>query len=182
MWQLPCISHFADIRPDGHLLWLIGSITNTASSYAAVDHLNCLSRCTWESRRRWFEAAEEAARGQGGYLLSKQACALTADVQSAFCARTWAAVLILSVAVVDAALRETEAVGFRGGTKALIDTAVANPTLHEIRDRRNRLVHVDLDRPALTVDQQWEDRDALEQEARRAVELMFEAFYISPCK
>jgi hypothetical protein len=49
-----------------------------------------------------------------------------------------------------------------------------------MRKRRNALVHPDPDAPALTVDQQWEDRAAMETEARQAVELMFEAFYIGP--
>jgi hypothetical protein len=84
------------------------------------------------------------------------------------------------MAVVDAALRETECPGFKGKTKRLIQAAGANRKLQEVRKRRNALVHVDPDVPGLTVDQQWADRATIEAQAREAVELMFEAFYIGP--
>jgi hypothetical protein len=145
-----------------------------------MDHLECPSPDAWNERRDWFEAVDERCRGEASYFVSEQACALTADVQCAFCAGAWGAVVILAMCVVDGALRETELPGFRGNTKELLDAADANPQLQDLRRRRNALVHVDADQPALTVDQQWCNRAELEQEARRAVELMFEAFYIGP--
>jgi hypothetical protein len=39
---------------------------------------------------------------------------------------------------------------------------------------------VEEEKPALTVEQQWTERDKLEKEAREAIELMFEAFFLSP--
>ena len=113
-------------------------------------------------------------------MVSEQACALTADVQARFCAGAWAAVIIVAMAVVDAALRETECPGFQGNSKKLIEAAGANDRLQKVRKRRNALVHLNPDLPALTVDQQWGDRATLETQAREAVELMFEAFYIGP--
>jgi len=83
------------------------------------------------------------------------------------------------MAVVDAALRETDVPGFEGNTAQLIEAAGANQELQSLRRRRNALVHVRPENPAITVDEQWADRNQLEAEARRAVELMFEAFYIS---
>ncbi|OPY65050.1 MAG: hypothetical protein A4E57_03317 [Syntrophorhabdaceae bacterium PtaU1.Bin034] len=145
-----------------------------------MEHIEYPSRQTWEQRREWFESVEEKARGDGSYIVSEQACALTADVQSAFCAGAWIGVIILSMAVVDAALRETEVPGFTGNIKKLLEAANANPRLHAMRERRNALVHVNPDNPALTVDQQWTERDKLEEQAKEAVELMFEAFYIGP--
>ena len=145
-----------------------------------MEHLEHPSKELWEKRRAWFESVEEKARGKGNYLVSEQACALTAEVQAAFCAGAWAGVIILVIAVIDAALRETEVPGFKGNVKKLIEASDANPKLQRIRERRNVLVHVDPDNPALTVDQQWCERDKLEAEDREAVKLMFEAFYISP--
>lgn len=145
-----------------------------------MDHIEHPPQQLWDERRRWFEAVEERARGEGSYLVSEQACALTADVQAAFCAGAWGAVVILVICVVDAALRETELPGFRGNTKDLLEAAGTNPELQALRRRRNSLVHVNPEAPGLTVDQQWADRAQLEIEARRAVELMFEAFYIGP--
>lgn len=145
-----------------------------------MEHIEYPSRQTWDQRREWFESIEEKTRGEGSYLVSEQACALTADVESAFCAGAWVGVIILSMAVVDAALRETEVQGFTGNTKKLLQAANANPRLQVIRERRNALVHVNPDNPALTVDQQWTERDRLEGDAREAVELMFETFYTGP--
>jgi len=145
-----------------------------------MDHLEHPALDVWKSRRDWFESTELRARGEGSYLVSEQACALAADVQACFCAGAWAAVIIVAMAVVDAALRETECPGFEGDTKKLIQAAGANHKLQELRKRRNALVHVDPDAPGLTVDQQWADRATLEAQAREAVELMFEAFYIGP--
>lgn len=145
-----------------------------------MDHLDYPKKELWEERRRWFEAVEELARGEGSYAVSEQACALTAEIQATFCAGAWGAVIILAICVVDAALRETEVPGFEGNTKKLIDAANANPELQALRCRRNALVHVDPENPGLTIDQLWTERAALESEAKRAVELMFEAFYFSP--
>lgn len=145
-----------------------------------MDHLEHPSLELWIDRRAFFEAVEARMRGDGSYLVSEQACALTADVQAAFCAGAWVAVQVLALAVVDASLRETEAPGFTGNTAAIIDECSASPRLHDVRRRRNRLVHLDPVNPAITVDQQWADRATLEAQAREAVELMFEAFYHSP--
>jgi hypothetical protein len=145
-----------------------------------MDHLEHPSRDTWEQRRAWFENVEEGARGGGSFLVSEQACALTADVQAAFCAGAWAAVIVLAMAVVDAALREVEVPGLSGNTKDLIAAAGANHNLQTLRLHRNALVHVNPVQPALTVDGQWTDRAELEREACSAVRSMFEAFYLSP--
>jgi hypothetical protein len=145
-----------------------------------MDHIEHPSRDTWDQRRAWFELAEQVARGEGSFLLSEQACALTADVLAAFCAGAWAAVVILAMAVVDASLREIEVPGFSGSTKDLIAAAGANGELQVLRARRNALVHVHPGTPALTVENQWADRAKLEREARSAIRLMFEVFYLSP--
>ena len=145
-----------------------------------MDQTEHPSRKTWRDRQDWFWLTEELARGEGSYLLSEQACALTADIQAAFCAGAWIAAIVLSTAAMDAVLREVELPGFAGNTKALVDATTSDPRLHALRKRRNALVHVDPEEPGITVDQQWANRPALEAEARTAIELMFEVFYLSP--
>jgi hypothetical protein len=145
-----------------------------------MDHLDPPSAELWESRRAWFEVVEDKSRGEGSYLLSEQACALTAEVQACFCTGAWLGVIVLAAVVVDAALRETELPGFNGNSRDLIAQTGADPRLQKLRKRRNALVHVSQDNPAITVDQQWVDRTGLEAEAREAVTLMFGAFYFSP--
>ena len=134
----------------------------------------------WETRRRWFEEIGESYEGRGTYIVSDQACALIGEVQTAFCAGAWVAVIVLAMAVIDAQLRETEVPGFTGNTRQLLIAADANPDLQRLRERRNVITHIDPENPALTVDQQWANRTELEQEARQAIKLMFEAFYIGP--
>jgi len=145
-----------------------------------MDHLEYPKKEAWEERRRWFESVEEEYRGNDSYLVSEQACALIAEVQSVFCAGAWIAVSILSLSAIDSQLRETESPDFKGNTKKLLTSSGVNPKLQKLRIRRNSLVHIDIDNPAITVDQQWSNRKELEAEAKNAVRLMFEAFYISP--
>jgi hypothetical protein len=128
----------------------------------------------WEERRDWFEQRAEPP-DEGGYLLSEQACALTADLQCAFCAGAWIAVIVLAAAAIDAHLHDAE--GFSGNAKRAIDLDGADPQLHNLRMRRNTLIHADPDRPAITVDQQWSERLRLEEDARLYVELVFRVFY-----
>jgi hypothetical protein len=135
---------------------------------------------TWERRQRWFDELGDSIQGEGSYLVNEQACALIGEVQTCFCAGAWIAVIVLVLAVVDAQLRETELPDFEGSTQELIEQTQANPELQRLRRRRNAIIHINADSPAVTVDQQWANREELEQEARRAVDLMFEAFYMSP--
>lgn len=87
----------------------------------------------------------------------------------------------MAMAVVDAQLRETGIdFDFKGSAKQLIEVAQANPEPQEMRRRRNALIHVNPDNPAITVDEQWTDRNNLEKEARKAVRLMFEVFFMNP--
>ncbi len=144
-----------------------------------MNHLDYPNIEIWQERQQWFENEIEVAQGQGSYLLSEQACALTAEVQATFCSGAWAAVLILAATVVEAQLRE-EITDFKGNAKGLIDAAGGEPQLHWLRRRRNSLVHANPDKPALTVDQQWTERDELEREAREAVRLMLDALFMSP--
>ena len=145
-----------------------------------MNYLEHPNRESWKSRQRWFEELAESCQGQGSYFVSEQACALIGEVQTAFCAGAWIAVIVLAMTVVDAQLREIELPDFTGNTQQLISVAEANPDLQRLRQRRNSIIHIDPENPAITVDQQWGNRKELEEEARQAVKLMFEAFYMSP--
>ncbi|MBA7475231.1 hypothetical protein ES707_10597 [subsurface metagenome] len=84
------------------------------------------------------------------------------------------------MAVIDAQLRETELLEFKGSTKKLLASINASPELQKLRERRNAIIHIDPENPAITVDQQWANRAILELEAKQAIRLMFETFYMSP--
>jgi hypothetical protein len=145
-----------------------------------MDHLEYPSKPIWDERRSWVESLAEPPTAWGGYSISEQAAALSADVQAAFCAGAWAAVVVLGAAVIDAQLREDAIPGFAGNGKDLMTAVGLDARFQDLRKRRNALVHVKPDNPALTVDSQWDDRLSLEREARAAVQLMFEAFYLDP--
>lgn len=120
----------------------------------------------------WFEGREAASARSGAPAPSEQACALMLDLQATFCAGAWAAVVILSAAIVDSQGREARALT---GSKDV--PGVARSELRWLRDLRNRLVHEDRTKPVLTVDDQWLRRDRWERHARRAVEAAFAALY-----
>jgi hypothetical protein len=140
-------------------------------------HLEHPSNEMWELRRDWFEQKAEPP-DDGGYLLGEQASAVVVDLQCAFCAGAWIAVVVLAAAAIDAQFHDAE--GFTGNAKRAIDEAGADLQLHTLRKRRNALIHSDPDSPAITVDQQWSERVGLEEDARLAVELVFRVFYANP--
>ena len=145
-----------------------------------MNWLEIPNREAWQRRQQWFDELGDSIQGKGSYFVSEQACALIGEVRTCFCAGAWIAVIVLVLAVVDAQLRETELPEFKGSTQKLLKDAQANPKLQRLRKRRNAIIHITTDNPAITVDQQWANQEKLEQEARRAIELMFEAFYMSP--
>ncbi len=136
---------------------------------------------SWGSRLAWFESAYESFLNRGGgYAIGDQASALLGDVQIAFCAGAWISVVVMALAVVDAQLRETELPDFNGSTQKLLNTLGLGQRLEWLRRRRNELVHLHIERPGISLDQQWSRQPELEGDARKAVELMFEAFFSNP--
>lgn len=145
-----------------------------------MEHLELPSQEVWNSRKEWFENLVLEYEEKGSHLVSEQACALIAEVESCFCVGAWISVIILAFTVIDAQLRETELPGIRVNSKKLLEMLGFDLRFQQLRLRRNQLVHTDIDTPAITVDQQWNQRKRLEEEARDAVNLMLEAFFSNP--
>jgi hypothetical protein len=143
-----------------------------------MEHIEYPAPEVWGKRRNWFEHLAEPEHG--AYLLGEQSSALVGDIQSVFCAGAWLAVIILAAAAIDGHLREVELPGAKGNAQKLIDQGGGDSRLHYLRKRRNALVHVSPISTAITIDQQWADRNQLEQEARSAVQVMFEVMYAFP--
>ncbi|TRX00238.1 hypothetical protein [Candidatus Methylobacter oryzae] len=142
-----------------------------------MEHLEYPTIDQWEARRKWFEAHIFHYEELGSYLVGEQASALISEVQACFCAGAWVAVIILSFAVIEANLQETSGSSKRLRAVELLKEQGFTAAFDQLRQRRNTLIHTNPDRPAITIDQQWDDRPALETEARDAVGLMFQAFY-----
>lgn len=145
-----------------------------------MEHLEYPSKEIWNLRRDWFEDLLFKHEGRGSFLVSEQACALIAEAQSCFCAGAWVSVIILCFTVVETQLKETEIPDFKGSSKQLLEILDFDEKFQQLRMRRNRLVHLDIANPAITVDQQWEDREKLQKEAEDAIQIMMEAFFSNP--
>ena len=125
------------------------------------------SKENWEARKLWFESLGDSfVNEHASYGLSDQACALVGEVQTAFCAGAWITVLVMAIAVAESHFGEF---GYSDFTD--------NPTLHNLRKRRNSIVHFQAKHPGVGLDQQWLNRTQLETEAKEAIRLMFEVFY-----
>lgn len=142
-----------------------------------MEYLGSPTAETWNARRSWFESQLLAFEERGSYMVSEQASALVGEVQACYCAGAWVAVLVLAFTVIDAQLIEVEAPGFKGSTKELLESQGMSSEYQELRLRRNRIVHLRPEQPAITVDQQWGSRAELKQEAENAVALMLSAIF-----
>lgn len=145
-----------------------------------MEHLEPPSENLWNQRRDWFESQLTECEERASYLVSEQACALMAEVQACYCAGAWVAVIILAYTVLDAQLVETEVPGFKGNSKELLECLGFGEEYQKLRLRRNRIIHLRPEDPAITVDQQWCARPELEAEAENAIRLMLAAFFSNP--
>jgi hypothetical protein len=102
------------------------------------------------------------------------------EVQACYCAGAWIAVVVLAYTVIDAQLLEAQAPEYEGNSAQLLRHLDFGDKYQQLRLRRNRIVHLRCDQPAITVDQQWVSRQQLETEAQAAVKLMLAALFDAP--
>jgi hypothetical protein len=143
-----------------------------------MEHLEHPPAELWNERRDWFEGLIFEQEQRAGFMIGEQASALTADVQACFCAGAWCAVIVLAFSVIEANLRETET--WSKSAPAVKVVADEGEDVQALRKARNRLVHAQADDPAVTVDQQWFERDGLEAEAKLAVMAMIKSLFRHP--
>jgi hypothetical protein len=84
----------------------------------------------WEARARWFWAAHDANAGPAPLDLDARREALLADLELAFCAGAWGAVVLLAWSLVEPVDRAREA-----------RAEPPSPDLDWLRERRNALAH-----------------------------------------
>jgi hypothetical protein len=142
-----------------------------------LEHLDHPTLEQWSKRRDWFEAFIFSYEEAGSYLVGEQACAIISDVQSCFCSGAWAATIVLAFSVIEANLQETNETGKKQRSVDLLSSFSTDTRFDLLRKRRNSLIHATPNNPAITTDQQWDNRASLEFEAKEAIELMFIAFY-----
>lgn len=102
------------------------------------------------------------------------------DLQACYCAGAWLSVIILSVSVIDAQLRETEALDNGIGTAKLLDSFYLGSDINWLRKLRNTYVHLDINKPALETNIQFGNREQMEFEATKAIKMTISALFQSP--
>jgi hypothetical protein len=121
----------------------------------------------FEARRRWAEGLIRAVTDGDGLVAAPQAEALLSEMVHVFCAGAWLATVILAQAVLDADLVE----GGRLDGATLNELRLGRGYVW-LRNRRNALLHADGPGPAVTTRDLASDAEALERDARRAVDLV----------
>jgi hypothetical protein len=144
-----------------------------------MELLNCPEKEIWDKRSSWIEDQIEQSI-KGSHEVSDHATALFMDLQACYCAGAWLSVIILSVSVIDAHLRETEATNTKLGTAKLLDSYYFGmDDINWLRRLRNGYVHI-ADKPVLELNIQYDKRPELESDATRAIKMVIAAFFQSP--
>lgn len=134
----------------------------------------------WNKRMAWLEEQLLTAEKGGSYLLSEHATTLFMDMELAFCAGAWISVIVMSVAVIDAHLRETEAMDNRIGTAKLLNYFYEGGNINWLRQLRNKYVHHNLDNPLTETNDWYSNQDQLEKYAIDAMQMTISALFQSP--
>lgn len=134
----------------------------------------------WQKRRSWIDTELENAETGFSYLVSDHSIALFMDMQIAFCAGAWISVVIMSVSVIDAHLRETEAMDNKIGTAKLLTEYYEGEDIDWLRLLRNKYVHHNLDRPMLEINDWFNNQEQLELDATKAILMTIKAIFQSP--
>jgi hypothetical protein len=146
-----------------------------------MGYLSYPSKNVWETREEWYTNQIDLFQHEyGSYLVSEHACALVGEVQIAYCAGAYIAVIILAFNVIDSHLRDTEALDSKINSKRLIEEYYPDGKVQALRMRRNAIVHSTPGEPVLTSEQQWNNRVELETEAKEAITLMFKVLFSNP--
>lgn len=127
------------------------------------------SQADMRQRLGWIDRLVDRASDGEGLALTPQAAALFDEVRLSFAAGGWLAALVLVQAALDAELQQ-------GGIDGLVQNEIRfGHDFVWLRNRRNHLLHADDPMPAVTPGDLERNAAALEQDARRAVELFVKA-------
>ncbi|MGH2664836.1 hypothetical protein [Flavobacterium sp.] len=145
-----------------------------------MDLLDYPNRENWQKRRDWLDTELENAQTGFSYLVSDHSIALFIDMEIAFCSGAWISVVIMSVSVIDAHLRETEAMDNKIGTAKLLSEYYEGEDIDWLRQLRNKYVHHNLDKPIFEINDWYSNQEQLELEATKAILMTIKAIFQSP--
>ena len=133
-----------------------------------------------KERNRWFSRAfQECGPRRYGHPISTSALLLEVDIRTAFCAGAWLSVIALTAAAIEAQFRHVYTEDYESQAVTLYGE---NTDLRWLRELRNEILHVS--KPGsksslwkLAPSDLQACHQALQQEAKRAVSIMFRSVY-----
>jgi 3-keto-L-gulonate-6-phosphate decarboxylase len=141
--------------------------------------MNDISIELWQQRRDWIDQELEEAE-VGVHDTCDHAVALFFDMAIAYCAGAWISVIVMSVSVIDAHLREVEAMNDKIGTAKLLNDYYIGDNINWLRKLRNSYVHFDTDNPVLGMNAHFENQEQMEKDATMAIEMTIKALFQNP--
>lgn len=139
----------------------------------------CPDNSIWQQRRDWIDQEIENAE-RGVHCVSDHAVALFMDLSIAYCAGAWISVIVMSVSVIDAHLRENEAMDYKMGTAKLLKDYYEGENIDWLRRLRNSYVHLDEESPLDELNSYYESQESLEEYATKAVKMTVIALFQNP--
>jgi len=133
----------------------------------------------WLKRRSFLNKIIDDAE-TGVYDVSDHATALFMDMQIAYCAGAWLSVVVMSISVIDAHLRETEAMNNSIGTAQLLTDYYDGEDIDWLRQLRNKYVHLNLSKPILEMNVWFDNQSELEESATKAMKMTVAALFQNP--
>lgn len=134
----------------------------------------------WIKRRQWLDNELEKAETGLVYVVSDHSTALFMDMQIAFCSGAWISIVIMSVAVIDSHLRETEAMDTSIGTAKLLKEFYEGEEIDWLRQLRNKYVHHNPDKPFIEMNDWFNNQDQLEKDAAKAMKMTISTLFQNP--
>jgi len=132
----------------------------------------------WQLREDWiYNELEEAT--VGGHIMSEYALVLFRDMTRAYCAGAWISVVIISVSIIDANLRE-DIMDEKTKTAELLRNNYEGENIDWLRKLRNKYVHHDINNPILDQESYENKQDELEQDATNALKMAINALFQNP--
>ena len=104
----------------------------------------------WQQRQNWIDEELEKAE-VAGHAMSDYALVLFQDMELAYCAGAWISVIIMSVSIIDAHLRE-DVGDDKMGTAQLFSNYYEGENIDWLRRLRNKYVHYNINNPILDLD------------------------------
>jgi hypothetical protein len=132
----------------------------------------------WQQRQNRINEELEKAE-VAGHAMSDYALVLFQDMELAYCAGAWISVIIMSISIIDAHLRE--GIGEdKMGTAQLLSNYYESDNIDWLRKLRNKYVHYDINNPLLDLDSYFSKRQELEWDATTAIKMVIKALFQNP--